>query len=332
MMARTLLAVGLLLGAAPRTSTAAEKAEALIHRAVEARRAGDDEAALGLLREAYADGQTPHAVGQLGLCEHAVGLWADAEVHVLAALKAADRDPWVRKYRDVLERDLVVIRSHLARVDIQGEPVGGRVTIDGKDVGALPLAAPVRVTAGEVDIELSAPGFTVARRSIRVEAEQYEHVTLVATPLATAAAVDSAGRWPAAPLITARPENAWRPRAKWLAWGAGTLALAVGTYGALENLRLVHAFENTGCSVDDRDRAVDAQGVPSTTCDSKRSAYKSASHLAVGAFVAAGALGAAGLVLWLSQPKPRDGKAVTASCQPLIEASFVPGLGCALLF
>ena len=320
----------LLLTARASRANAEDGAEELIRRSVEARRAGDDEGALRLLRQAYADGQTPHASGQLGLCEQAMGLWAEAEGHVVAALKASS-DPWVRKNRAVLTEDLEVISSHLARVEVQGEPAGARVTVNGKDVGAIPLAGPVRVAAGDVEVAVAAPGFATARKAVHVDAGQYEHVTLSPSPVAAAAVPVSSPTTLQA--SNEAPENAgsWRARAKWIAWGASVAALGVGVYGAAENLHLANVFD-ASCSIKGGQPVMDSTGTPSSACGSKHSDYESASHLAVGAFIGAALLGAAGAVLWLTEPKADAARTALAVCQPTVGVRLEPWLACTLRF
>jgi hypothetical protein len=324
-----------------RTSRAGESVNELIRRSVEARRAGDDEGALRLLRQAYAEEQTPHVAGQLGLCEQAMGQWTDAEVHVVAALKAPN-DPWVRKNRAVLVDDLEVISRHLARVEVLGEPEGARVTINGKDVGALPLAEPVRVAVGDVEVAIAAPGFATARRSVHVDAGQYEHVTLTAspaptpTPQATSGATEVAEAASPATLeaTAAAPEarTSWRPRAKWIAWGATAVALGVGVYGTVENLHLVNVFDEKGCRIDAGRAVSSSTGLSTGDCTSRQSDYESATHLAVGAFVGAAVLGAAGAILWLTEPPKDATRTAGMACRATLGARFEPWLACSLRF
>jgi hypothetical protein len=342
---RVAFAVVTLTFAAGTSRAAGEGAEELIRRSVEARRAGDDEGALRLLRQAYADGQTPHAAGQLGLCEQAMGLWAEAEVHVIVALKTPN-DPWVHKNHAVLMQDLDVIRSHLGRVEVHGDPAGARVMINGKDVGALPLAEPVRVAAGVVEVTVAAPGFVTARKSVHVEAGQYEHVTLAAVPAATPPPPPAASPPPApAEAVSATPPTTleatraapetsavWRPRAKWIAWGAGVVALGVGVYGTAENAHLVSAFNDNNCRIDAGNAVSKSTGLPTSDCTSRQSDYESATHLAVGAFIGAALLGAAGTILWLTEPQADAARTAWTACRPALGARFEPWLGCSLRF
>lgn len=322
---------GLLGVVVPIASAMAGETEDLIHSAIEIRRRGDDTAALPLLRRAYSTDPGTRAAAQLGLCEHAVGLWVDAETHLMEALRA-ERDPWILKYRAVLEDDLEVIRSHLALVEIGGTPDGARVSVDGREIGRLPLTRPVRVAAGLVEIAISAPGLPIARREIRIEGGQTSRVEI------SAVSIGDTVTKPIEPNVTSamRPsevrQTVWRPRFKWIAWGTAVLAVGVGTYGAFENLHLVHVFENGGCWVSDQGRAVDSSGMPSQPCETKKSDYEFASRLAIASFAAAGVLGAAGLVLWLTEPDGQHLRAVSAACGPEIDGHLAVSYGCRFRF
>ena len=63
-----------------------EDPEALIQQAVELRRKGDNARAYGYLKRAYDLARTPRSAAQLGLVEHALGRFPDAEVHLGEAL------------------------------------------------------------------------------------------------------------------------------------------------------------------------------------------------------------------------------------------------------
>jgi hypothetical protein len=331
-----------------RAHAANAKADELVNQAVELRRNGDDEGALPLLVQAYALGRTPRATGQLGLCEQALGRWADAEVYVTEALKA-ESDPWVKKNRRALEDALVIVKSHIARVEIQGDPDGAEIWVNGALAGKLPLAVPVRVAAGEVEIELRAPGYVREAKTLRLEAGQYQHVVLraskepapaslasppeaTAMPPVAASAPSSAGvDKDKAPESEAQGHAQLRPALKWIAWGLGAAALGVGVYGAAENASEVSSF-NTTCRIDQTGAAIKKDGSPSTTCPSQKSAYETKSTIAVAGFVTAGALAAAGVVLWLTEPSARANGTAALACAPALGEHLAPALGCALRF
>jgi PEGA domain len=341
-----------------RAQAANAKAEALVNQAVELRRSGDDQGALALLQQAYAMGRAPRTAGQLGLCEQALGRWADAEVFISEALKA-ESDPWVKKSRRVLEDALVVVKSHIARIEIEGEPEGAEIWVNGVLVGKLPFAAPVRVSAGEIEVELRSPGFVRESKTLRLEAGQYQRIVLraskqtVAPPPAPAVAPAPPPAAPSTTTVVVKLEERDRPQPspqapapaatsgpssgrsalKWVAWGLGAAALGVGTYGVTQNSSLVSAFNSAGCGVDRMGRAVDRLGIPSKTCESKRSDYQTMAHVGIGGFVAGGVLVATGLVLWLTEPTATASKDTAGlSCAPSLTEHLGPAVGCALRF
>jgi hypothetical protein len=145
--------------------------EALIREANRLRNTGNDVEAYKLLIEAYTSLPSARTAGQLGLCEYALGMWIESERHLLEALRP-QRDAWVEKNRKTLSDVVAAAQSHLSRIEILGSPPGTVVEIQGKSVGTLPLAGPVRVVAGEVHIRLSAPGYKVRRKDITVVADE----------------------------------------------------------------------------------------------------------------------------------------------------------------
>jgi hypothetical protein len=335
---------------APRAArAAAPKPEALVNQAVELRRNGDDEGALKLLLQAYDLAKAGRTAGQLGLCEQALGRWADADTYLTEALKA-EADPWVKKNRRTLEDALAIVKTHIARVEIQGEPEGAEVWVNGALAGKIPLPAPVRVAAGEVEIELRSPGFVRESKTMRLEAGQYQRIVMRASkesaaappapapPPATAVVVNPPEPRPAGEVTAtsdAGPAPAGpspvRASLKWGAWGLGAVALGLGIYGVTQNSSLVSSFDQS-CAIY-MGQAVDkATGMASTTCASKKSDYESKGTLGVVGFVAAGALAATGVVLWLTEPAGRAPGATALSCAPSLTGHGGPALGCLMRF
>jgi hypothetical protein len=338
-----------------RAHAANAKADALVNQAVELRRSGDDQGALALLQQAYAMGHAPRTAGQLGLCEQALGRWSDAENYITEALKA-ESDPWVKKNRRVLEDALVVVKSHIARIEIDGEPEGAELWVNGVLVGKLPLTAPVRVSAGEIEVELRAPGFVRESKTLRLEAGQYQRIVLraskqtAATPPAPVVAPAPAPAAPStttvvvkleerehpqaqapAPATTAGPSTG-RAAAKWVAWGLGAVALGVGTYGVTQNSSLVTAFNKT-CAIKNGQAVDKTLGLANKDCETRRADYQTMAHVGIGGFIAGGVLVATGLVLWLTEPVasgPRDTAGL--SCAPSLTDRLGPAVGCALRF
>jgi hypothetical protein len=350
-MSALLLAVVALTASAP--ASGADLAEDLIKKALELRRRGDDLGAFPLLERARQISPTPRAAAQLGFCAQAIGRWADAEVHLSEALKATN-DPWVKKNRVPIEESLAAAKAHVAVIEISGDPAGGEVLVNGNPVGTLPLDAPVRVAAGEIDLELRARGHQRTTRSLRVEGGQYQKIVLRAQPDTAAAApavrppaaiapppqVTAAATTPdptTAPpqvTVTAQPESpvsGWRRAAKWVSWSLGAAALGVGVYGTLRNGSLIDDFD-AGCAIDPQigPYAVAGSGRTNAGCASLKSDYESASTMAVIGFVGAGALVATGFVLLLTEPA---GESRTAwSCVPGLAPHNAISVGCSLRF
>ena len=322
------------------------------------RRNGDDEGALAILLQAYGLGHAPRTTGQLGLCEQALGRWADAEAFLTEALKA-DGDPWVKKNRRTLEDALATVKAHIARIEIQGEPEGAEVWVNGALAGKVPLSVPVRVSAGEVEIELRAPGFVREAKTMRLEAGQYQRIVMRASKQPTGASpppptgatetttvvvnVPEARPGTAAPpTLTREAEpSSGRLALKWVAWGLSAAAVGVGAYGVVGNSSGVSSFD-AKCGIDPATgkAVLKSSGTPDATCANLKSDYESKANIAVGGFVAAGALAVTGFVFWLTEPSPRArdvaasrARAVAGfSCAPEFGAGFVPALGCSARF
>ena len=135
-----------------------EEVEALIAQGNELRSQAQPDRALPLFQRAFALSHTPRTEGQLGLAEMAAGHPIEAEEHLAAAL-ASREHPWVARNRSGLESTFRLARANIGEVAIEGGPPGATVFVNGRRAGALPIAAPIRIAAGRVEIEVSAPGY-----------------------------------------------------------------------------------------------------------------------------------------------------------------------------
>ncbi len=160
-------------------SVAVEDEESLLREGVELRRQGRDEAAVAVLRRAYALRASARASGQLGLAEQSIGRWARAEALLRSALAAVD-DPWVTLRRATLEGALAVAEQHLATVEVVGGSPGAELWVDGERAGALPGDRVLRVAAGTVRVEHRAPGGVVTARVLDVVPRAIERVYFAA--------------------------------------------------------------------------------------------------------------------------------------------------------
>jgi len=242
----------LVLLAAASPALADHDDEELIRKGVELRRAGKDEQALEVFQQAYKNHPTGRARAQAGFAEQALGRWLDAERDLTDAL-ANTGEPWVAKNAATLRQSLSVVAQHLGNLQILGSPAGATVKFDDRSVGTLPMEAPVRVTAGEVLVAVSAPGHVQIRRKLTVEAGTMvrETFTLPAArspaPAASADVASKSTRPPAAAVAhpadetvvasrtKAPPEPAGRGLSAMQGWAiavasAGVIAAGVGGF------------------------------------------------------------------------------------------------------
>jgi len=321
------------------------EADKLIRRGVELRRARDDEAAAREFRKAYDLARTPRAAAQLGLAKQALGLWEDAERYLGEALRSPE-DAWVAKNKPTLDVAMSIIQTHLGRVEVIGDPEGAEVAINGRRVGKLPLGGPVRVSAGQVDVDVTASGYSPVQRTMPLVAGQYQRVVVHlvrvdAAPLAPVAGTDSAARPASAPLvastdastptspsasagasITASSERTehgpsrTRLALKWTAAGLAVAGVATGIVGVVMHSSDVSAFDDHPCRVKDG-MGVLVNGMADSRCQSLLDAYQTDQKIAIAGFVAGGAFAAAWLALFLTEPAPSTRTAEQAARRPL---------------
>jgi hypothetical protein len=162
-----MLSVAALLRAASGRAQDADDVDFLARRAAERCRRGEYERALELFRQALDHGRTARALGEMGACELRVARWADAEAHLRDALALAE-DPWLHRHRADAAGWLAEARSHVARLQLLGGPAGAEVRVADAVVATLPMAEPIVVTPGLVQIEVRAAGHRPWRRSVDV--------------------------------------------------------------------------------------------------------------------------------------------------------------------
>ncbi len=190
------VAVVLLIGGllAPSSARADAEADALIERGLDLRAAKKDAEALALFEQAHARSPSPRALAQIGLAEQALERWLSAERHLGEAL-AAKKDPWIAARKATLEASLAAIDKRLARLELSSNAEGATAKVEGAEGGALPRT--VRVVAGKVKLEVRAPGYTTAGKTIDVAAGATEKVVVtLAKPAPVAAAPKNEGAGP----------------------------------------------------------------------------------------------------------------------------------------
>ena len=323
-----------------------DDAEKLIRQGIDLRKAHDDEGAVRAFQQAYDQVRTPRAAGQLGLAEQALGRWEDAERHVAEALHATG-DAWVAKNRQTLDDAIGTIQAHLGRVEVLGNPEGAEVSVNGRSIGKLPLAEPVRVSAGQVNVEMRAPGYVPAQRTLAIVGGQYQRLVLHLAkeaaaespaagtkPVAEGASTnaETAGAGVATP-VEAPPSQA-RVVLKWSAAGAAGVGLAVGIVAAILHSQNVSKFDafSPRC-FDNNGKAVLADDSPASACQPALDAYRSDLTWEIVGFAGAGAFAATWLILQLTEGPSYSGGGDHAMARPLCVPSLSGvGLACAVRF
>lgn len=159
-----LVSFGELAHAQSQTPSAnAAQVEDLLARGIELRRTGKDSEALVLFRQAAdLDPDSARAQAHLGVTNQALGRWLSAETYLRDALGHTG-DPYIERHRAALEKAHEMVKDHLGTLAVDGGPAGADVSLNGRSIGRLPLAAqPVAV--GSYLLEVSLPGhYSVSR-------------------------------------------------------------------------------------------------------------------------------------------------------------------------
>lgn len=346
-------------------AAADDDAEKLIRRGVQLRKAHDDESAARLFQKAYDQVHSPRSAGQLGLAEQALGRWEDAERHVSEALRTAD-DPWVSKNQATLADALGIIQGHLGRIEVTGDPEGAEVSINGRAAGKLPLTDAIPVSAGEVDVDLRAPGYTPAQRTLTIVPGQYQRLVMhlvkesagpvgaaeQSRPVTGAGTSDSAGAGtavgPGAAVASGTTKttaaiesppverSGARAAVKWSALGLAGVGVAVGVAATVLHSQNVSAFDNNSlnCADDNGTAVIQGSTTKAPGCQSALDSYRRDKTWAIVGFAGAGAFAVTWLILQLTEgPSPSAASAEHAQARPFCGPSSTGlGLFCAARF
>ncbi|MCC6876394.1 MAG: PEGA domain-containing protein [Sandaracinaceae bacterium] len=319
---RVLLWIAWLSALVPAIASA-QDAEALIQQGLDARREGRDAEAVELFRRAHAIDGSARSLAQLALAEQAHGDWADAERDLVRALATADA--WVTERRAVLEQALVVIRSHLGRLDVECNIDGAMIAVDGRPAGTLPLPEPLSVEAGSVVVTVRAQGYVEVQRTASVRAGELSRlsVALVAEP---AAPVPQQAVIEQAVVEQAVVEQAMVPSRGPSPFLITGLAGAGATALTLAATIIASVVREDAVSVwnDDARCPPTSPGGRMDSCASQWSTLRTAEDWAIGLGIATGVLAAAS-VSWIAIGLGDAGAAIDASPHSLrlrIHAAF----------
>lgn len=241
-----------------------------------------------MFEQAVREGGGPRALAQLAFAEQAIGAWVEAATHLDEALAHVD-DPWIEAHRAVLDEARATIAQHVGRLDVLVEPADAEVSVDGRSLGAGPVQG-AAVLAGEVVLEVSAPGYVMVQRTEHVDAALITRVRFRLVPEAPAEE--------AIPVADAPRDVAERSAAPFDATGLHTAAVVVGAVGLLVvaglavslGVREVNVLEYNACAAP-----------MSVTCEAQYETGRAA-ELAAGALgaTAGAALIGAGAILLVS--------------------------------
>jgi hypothetical protein len=162
--------------------------EAALRRGTELRRTGHDDAAMAEFRAAYEQRHTPRTAALYGLVAQATGHWIDAERLLREALSAPD-DAWVTRNRASLEDAQRTVSRHVGTLDVQSNVAGASLEIDGRSVGSLPLAEPLRVLVGALTVTVRAPGHVSIERRVSIEPGVVSREVFDLSPVTTTVSV-----------------------------------------------------------------------------------------------------------------------------------------------
>jgi hypothetical protein len=330
------------VGAGRALAAGSADVEALIREGVELRQSGKDERALPLFQKAYELEHSPRTEGQLGLAEMAVNYLLDAEKHLSEAL-AFPEHPWIAKNAATLERALATIRASIGEITVAGGPAGATVVLNGRAAGTLPLPGPLRIAKGPADIEVRAPGYATASRSLRVAGGDRQSLTIVldkaadATAISTPAGAAPGGGSPdssgglartdvrdsgSAPTTeSSGPRRTWA----WVAAGAAAAAVVTGVVGTVRWQQKRSDFaDHKGPPLDDpqaapstwlRDCGESLPSRGSAACQSLYDASKQGRTIALIGY-GAGAVLAAGAAVLFRASRPEGASGPSLACVP----------------
>jgi len=348
------------VGAAPASAAPPPAAdEDLNSKGVSARLAGDNRGALHWFQQAYDLTHSPRATAQLGLVQQALGRWDLAEPLVTRAVQSRT-DPWIKKYETELGKALETIRQHVAHLELVSDPPQVEVFVNGSLVGRLPLSEPVPVVVGQVDVELRAPGYRNAIRSLTMKPYQYERLFVrlekEGATATVAPKVDAPEKSPPKAATTtettpagseAKPVDGaagMSPRnvIKWTSLGLAGVGLGTGIVATAIFASNSSQFREHQPTCYDYDgTAVYSADKLAPECQDWLSTYKTARIWQIIGFTTAGVFAATWLILYLTEPPEASTSAAHATraetkharsswaCAPSLGD---PGLACALVF
>lgn len=274
----------------------------LVERGIALRRAGDDQRALMVFQQAEKlQPRSARVLVHLAAAHQALGQWEDADRYLALALDNPN-DPYVQKHQAMLASARRTIDGHVASLDIIGGPRGAKIWLNGRALGTLPLAAPVRVAAGIYTLEARLAGHYPVIRSVALGGGSLVREQILLAPEVPRQTSSS----------LAEVDAGVNSSSKWLPWTFAGLAAGAGA-GAV--VALVVREQNVDRFNDDTDCLPTNNTPRGVACEDELDAGKSAETWMWVGTAAAGAFAAASIVTFLLMDAPDSDEQSTAlSC------------------
>jgi tetratricopeptide (TPR) repeat protein len=291
------------LMALPAVARAESSDDAFVTAGLRLRREGRDREALEQFRRAEAIRPAPRTLAQIALAEQALGQWVEAEKDLRKALAQPD-DPWIATHQETLKTALLTVEKHLGTLEIQSN-VDGELWLNGSLSGRLPLP-PMRVVAGTFEIELRHPDHAPVKRSVVVPEGRSvtENIEFISTPPPPAP--------PPALEPPRRPAPVPNDRSQPLAFQRTLAWVALGSAGTVLGGAVIAQLVAQNAATHYNDDSLCFYGTLSRDqrCGAYRGRAETAQTLATVGYVAAGTLGLASAILFLTLPDDAPKKPV----------------------
>lgn len=284
------------------------------------RRAGKDDAALGIFL-----GLEKRAPDSVRVLLHittaalAAGRWTMAYDYLQRAAIHKD-DPYYKHYKVAIDNVERTINQHVGQFRAQGSPAGAEVRLSGELIGALPMGNAKILEIGTYTLEVSKPGYFALRRPVTIAGEGSltqedidlrEQKSFSASP--AFGQMTMHGDTPVDTEST-RPTSWWRSGAvTWSLLGVGAAAgVASGIAFAKRENDAARWNNNSLCLGGSANPNMNRDQI----CGPTRHSIDVAQNVGIIAGIAGVAFGGAALVHWLTRPPhPGDNRA-HAGCSP----------------
>jgi hypothetical protein len=161
------------------SAAAAQEHDARGHfrRGIEHYNEGSYDAALAEFQQAYEIAPAHQVLYNIARVHAALGNAVEAASAYQRYLDEGEHQLSAERRREV-EQALEVQRARIGRLDVRVSVDGATIAVDGDDVATSPLREPLRVTAGEVELEVRAANHQSVRRRLRVAGGVVERIVI----------------------------------------------------------------------------------------------------------------------------------------------------------